>query len=156
MALLRETDRINQARVRLFLDKLKGALWILRDKTIAVLGLSFKPETDDIREAPSIRIIQALLDEGARVRLYDPKAADNMRELFPEDGVRVVYSLSPAEAVEGANAALVCTEWSDFLALDLADVKARMANRILIDGRNLYDPATVRALGFEYFSIGRK
>jgi UDPglucose 6-dehydrogenase len=156
MSLLKETDRINQARVRLLLDKLKAALWILRDKTIAVLGLAFKPETDDIREAPSIRIIQALLDEGARIRLYDPKAADNMKELFPEDGLRVVYAASPADAAEGANAALVCTEWPEFLDLDLTDVKGRMANPILIDGRNLYDPAAVQALGFEYFSIGRK
>lgn len=156
MSLLKETDRINQARVRLFLDKLKSALWILGDKTIAVLGLAFKPETDDVREAPSIRIVRALLDEGARVRLYDPKAADNMRELFPEDGVRVVYSASPAEAAEGANALLVCTDWAEFLDLDLANVKERMANTIFIDGRNLYDPAAVRALGFEYFSIGRK
>jgi UDPglucose 6-dehydrogenase len=156
MSLLKETDRINQARVRLFLDKLKSALWILGDKTIAVLGLAFKPETDDVREAPSIRIVQALLDEGARVRLYDPKAADNMRELFPEDGVRVVYGASPAEAAEGANALLVCTDWAEFLDLDLANVKERMANPIFIDGRNLYDPAAVRALGFEYFSIGRK
>jgi UDPglucose 6-dehydrogenase len=156
MSLLKETDRINQARVRLLLDKLKSALWILRDKTIAVLGLAFKPETDDVREAPSIRIIQALLDEGARVRLYDPKAADNMRESFPEDRVRVVYAASPAEAAEGTNAALICTEWPEFLDLDLADLKGRMANPILIDGRNLFDPAAVRISGFEYLSIGRK
>jgi len=156
MGLLRETDRLNQGRVKVFLDKLRSALWILKDKKIAVLGLAFKPETDDIREAPGIRIIRALLDEGASVRLHDPKAAENMREIFPEDGARTVYCSTPYEAAEGANALLCCTEWTEYAGLDLARIKRSMANAILLDGRNLYDPDAARAAGFEYFSIGRK
>ena len=156
MGLLRETDRINDARVKVFLDKLRSALWILKDKRIAVLGLAFKPETDDVREAPGIRIIRALLDEGASVRLHDPKAAENMKEIFPEDGQRTLYCATPYEAAEGANALLCCTEWAEYAGLDLGRIKGLMANAILLDGRNLYDPETVRAAGFEYFSIGRK
>jgi len=156
MSLLKETERINQGRIRVFLDKLKTALWILKDKRIGVLGLAFKPETDDVRAAPSIRIIQALLDEGAAVRLHDPKAAENMKEFFPEDGVRTVYCDSPYKAAEGANAVLVCTEWKEYADLDLGRLRGLMANPILVDGRNVFDPAAVAARGFEYFSIGRR
>jgi len=156
MSLLKETDRVNASRTRTFVDKIRHALWILKDKKIAVLGLAFKPETDDIREAPAIKIIRELLDEGASVRLYDPQARANMREVFPEDGARVTYCQTPYEAASGANALLVCTEWKEFLDLDLAKVRDLMANLIIIDGRNIYAPEAVRAFGFEYYSIGRK
>ncbi len=156
MSLLKETERVNQGRARIFIDKLKSALWILKDKKVGVLGLAFKPETDDVRAAPSIRIIQALLDEGACVRLHDPKAGDNMREFFPEDGVRTVYCSSPYQAAEGANALLCCTEWKEYAELDLARIRDLMVNPILVDGRNMFDPAAVSAQGLEYFSIGRR
>jgi UDPglucose 6-dehydrogenase len=156
MSLLKEADRVNTDRIRVFVDKIKRALWILKDKRVAVLGLAFKPETDDIREAPSIRIIRELLQEGARLRLHDPQAMENMKGLYPEDEERVVYCADPYQAVEAANALLVLTEWEGFGRLDLKKVKAAMANPIIVDGRNIFDPAEVTKLGFEYYSIGRK
>jgi UDPglucose 6-dehydrogenase len=156
MSLLKEADRINTDRVRVFIDKVKQALWILKDKKIAVLGLAFKPETDDIREAPSIKVIRDLLQEGALLRLYDPKAVENMKQLYPEEPERLVYFSSPYEAVEKANALLVLTEWDEFAALDLNKVKGAMANPIIVDGRNIFSPEAVKKLGFEYYSIGRK
>ncbi len=156
MSLLREADTVNSDRVRVFMEKVKNALWILKDKTIAVLGLSFKPETDDIREAPSIRVIRELLGEGAIVRLYDPEAAANMKTVFPEDSARVTYCRSPYEATEGANALLLITEWAEFLELDWDKVRKAMSNPIVVDGRNMFDPQALRGRGFEYYSIGRK
>ncbi len=156
MSLLKEADRINTDRIRVFVDKIKRALWILKDKRVAVLGLAFKPETDDIREAPSIRVIRELLHEGARLRLFDPQATENMKGLYPEDGERVVYCADPYQAVEEANALLLLTEWDEFVGLDLKKLKTAMANPIIVDGRNIFDPAEVAKLGFEYYSIGRK
>lgn len=156
MNLLKETDRINAGRVKGFLEKVKKALWILKDKKLAILGLAFKPETDDIREAPSIKVIRELLNEGAILRLYDPQAQNNMKELYPEDKLRITYCASPFEAAAGANALLVCTEWKEFLDLDLRRIKGSMANPIIIDGRNIYEAAAVKKLGFEYYSVGRK
>ncbi len=156
MSLLKEADRINADRVRVFVDKVRRALWILKDKTIAILGLAFKPETDDIREAPSIKVIRDLLQEGARLRLYDPKAMENMKQLYPEEPERLQYFSSPFEAAEKANALLVLTEWDEFGNLDLKKVKEAMANPIIVDGRNVFNPEEVKKLGFEYYSIGRK
>jgi UDPglucose 6-dehydrogenase len=156
MSLLKEADRINLDRMRVFVELIKQALWILKDKRIAVLGLAFKPETDDIREAPSIRIVRELLREGARLRLYDPQAMENMKEVFPPEPGRLEYCGSAYEAIEGTNALLVLTEWEEFSRLDLERAKAAMANPILVDGRNVFDPAAARRFGFEYFSIGRK
>jgi UDPglucose 6-dehydrogenase len=154
--LLKEVERINTKRIHVFVDKIKKALWILKDKKIAVLGLAFKPETDDIRNAPSIPLIEELLKEGALLKLYDPKAVDNMRKVFPEKAPGIAYSQSPYEAVEGTNAMLVVTEWDEFRQLDLNKIKTLMDNPIIADGRNIFDPAEARKLGFEYYSIGRK
>jgi UDPglucose 6-dehydrogenase len=154
--LLKEADRINMNRVETFVEKIKKALWILKDKKFAVLGLSFKPETDDIREAPSINVIKELLEEGALLRLYDPEAMDNMKEIFPEQLPRITYTKSLYEAVEEANALLIVTEWDEFKEMDLQKVKKAMANPIIIDGRNVFDPSRMRELGFEYYSIGRQ
>lgn len=156
MNLLREADRINLDRIDSFVEKAKKALWILKDKKIAVLGLAFKPETDDIREASSIKIIKKFLDEGSFLRLYDPKAMENMREIFPEKSPQISYVKSPYEAVKEANALLIITEWDEFKELDLKKIKEVMDNPIIIDGRNVYDPSEVRELGFEYYSIGRQ
>ncbi len=156
MNLFREADRINLDRIDFFVEKTKKALWILKDKKIAVLGLAFKPETDDIREASSIKIIKRLLDEGSYLRLYDPRAMENMRGIFPEESPQISYVKSPYEAVKEANALLVITEWDEFKELDLKKIKEVMDNPIIIDGRNVYDPSEVRELGFEYYSIGRQ
>jgi len=154
--LLKEADRINMRRIDLFVDKIKKALWILKDKTIAVLGLSFKPETDDIREAPSLKVINRLLEEGALLRLYDPQAMENVKKAIPDQPPQVYYAKSAYDAVEKANALLIVTDWSEFAELDLRKIKGLMDNPIIIDGRNIYQPVKMRKLGFEYFSVGRK
>jgi UDPglucose 6-dehydrogenase len=156
MSLLKQADQINLDRIRVLMEKVKQALWILKDKRIAVLGLAFKPETDDIREAPSIGVIRELLREGARLRLYDPQAAENMKALFPAEPERLEYCASAYEAADGANALLLLTEWPEFAAVDLNKIKAALANPIIVDGRNVFEPAAVRKMGFEYYSIGRK
>jgi UDPglucose 6-dehydrogenase len=120
------------------------------------LGLSFKPETDDIRNAPSISLIRNLQNEGARLRLYDPEAMTHMKFLFPEDPPRLVYTENPYDAIREANATLIITEWDEIKNLDLQQVKDLMDNPILIDGRNIFDPDGVREMGFEYYSVGRK
>lgn len=154
--LLREVDKINSDRVEAFIEKIKKALWILKDKKIAVLGLAFKPETDDIRNAPSIPLIQALLREEAILSLYDPKAADNMKTIFPEKESQIQYADSPYKTAENANAALIVTEWDELKNLDLQKIKGVMANPIIVDGRNIFDCEKVRSIGFEYYSVGRK
>ena len=154
--MLKEVDRVNVERIQAFVEKIKKALWILKEKNIAVLGLSFKPQTDDIRNAPSINLINVLVEEGSRLRLYDPKAMDNMKTVFPEDHPNITYTSSPYEAAEGVNALLIVTEWEEFCNLDLEKIKKAMANPIIIDGRNIFDPDMAKALGFEYYSVGRK
>ncbi len=156
MSLLKEADRINNGRVGVFIERIKNALWILKDKRIAVLGLAFKPETDDIREAASIRIIRELVREGSILRLYDPQAMNNMREIFAPEPGRLEYCSSAYEAVKAANAALFVTEWDEFKTLDLEKLKGLMANPIIVDGRNIFGPEEVRDCGFEYYSVGRK
>ena len=154
--MLKEVDRVNEERISVFVEKIKKALWILKDKNIAVLGLSFKPETDDIRNAPSIGLINRLVEEGSRLQVYDPKAMENMMAIFPEGHPNVRYSSSPYEAAQGVNALLIVTEWEEFRNLDLGKIKKAMANPIIIDGRNIYDPDEVRSVGFEYYAVGRK
>ncbi len=156
MSLLKEADRINTERISVFIEKIKKALWILKDKRIAVLGLSFKPETDDIREAPSLKVIKELLREGSHLRLYDPEAMENVKAVLSEESPQIRYEESPYQAAEGANALLVITEWEEFSDLDLKKIKEIMDNPIIVDGRNIFDIPTMKKLGFEYYSIGRK
>ncbi|MFN7065610.1 MAG: UDP-glucose dehydrogenase family protein [Aquificaceae bacterium] len=152
--LLKEVERINQERPTRFVEKVKDVLWSLRDKKIALWGLSFKPNTDDIREAPSIKVVDLLLREGAYLSLYDPKAMDNFKLIFPEDK-RVSYGKDPYSAVEGVSALLIVTEWEEFIRADLRKVKDLMELPIIVDGRNVFDPKQVRSLGFEYYPTGR-
>lgn len=152
--LLREVDRINQERPIRFVEKVKRVLWSVKDKKLAVWGLAFKPNTDDIREAPSIKIVDMLLREGAKLSLYDPKAMQNFKLLFPE-GKDISYAKDPYSAVEGAEALLILTEWEEFKKADLERVKSLMALPIIVDGRNVYESSEVRALGFEYYPVGR-
>ena len=154
-SLLREVERINQQRVDTFLNKLQKALWIVQDKTIGIWGLSFKPNTDDTREAPSLRIVEALVRDGARLRLYDPQAMPRMRQVFPEQPGQLTYCSSPYDACEGADAVLLLTEWDEFRTLDLHRVAKLMELPILLDGRNLLDPEEARCAGLEYLSMGR-
>ncbi|MCS6862284.1 MAG: UDP-glucose/GDP-mannose dehydrogenase family protein, partial [Abditibacteriales bacterium] len=137
------------------LAKVRRALWVVRDKDIAILGLAFKPNTDDIRGAPALELARRLLAEGARLRLYDPQAMANaQRELPPSD--RVFYASSPQEAITGAQALIVATDWDEFKSLDLHQLNAWMTTPIIVDGRNIFSPAQAEAAGFEYFPVGRK
>lgn len=155
-SLLREIERINRQRTDVFLAKVQRAVWVPRGKTLGILGLAFKPDTDDIREAPSLRIIEALLKEGAVLRLYDPEAMHNTQVLFPEEAGRLTYCNSPYEAARGAQGLLLVTEWDEFRQLDLIRLREEMEVPILIDGRNLFDPEQVRKAGLEYVCMGRR
>jgi UDPglucose 6-dehydrogenase len=154
-SLLQEVERINQRRVDVFVRKVRQALWTLPGKTLGILGLAFKPGTDDIREAVSFKITQALLDEGSILRLYDPQAMPNTQRVFPPSTERLTYCPSAYEAARGAQALLLLTEWEEFRQLDLLRVRDLMEVPILVDGRNLFDPETVRKAGFEYVCMGR-
>ncbi len=153
-SLLQEVERINVSRADALLKKLDQALWVLRDKTVGVLGVAFKANTDDIREAPSLRVIPRLLESGVTLRVYDPQAAGKFAALYPADG-QLTYAESPYEAARGAHALLVLTEWEEFRSLDFARVRSLMRTPVVVDGRNLFDPAQMRAHAFEYYSLGR-
>ena len=124
----------------------------LEGKKLAVWGLSFKPRTDDIREAPALVLIDRLLELGASVRVFDPEAAHNVRAVY---GDRLGYAATPIDALDGADALAIVTEWGDFRAPDFTEMIRRMATPVVFDGRNLYDPADMKELGFIYYSIGR-
>jgi UDPglucose 6-dehydrogenase len=149
--LLREVQRINAEQLERFLKKIHDALWIVKDKTIAVLGLSFKPNTDDVRESRALEVARALLREGARIKAYDPKAMGKAREVLPD----IEYCDSAYAAASGADAVVVCTEWDEFRQLDLGKLRSLMAQPVVVDGRNVFDPQQMQKLGFLYKSIGR-
>jgi len=149
--LLREVEQINAEQVDSFLQKVKDQVWVLRGKTIAVWGLAFKPNTDDLRFSPALAVIEKLQEEGATVRAFDPKAMDDARKEYPS----LTYCGSAAEAAEGADALLVLTEWPEFREIDLKALSKKMVRPLMLDGRNLFDPAVVREAGFEYCSMGR-
>jgi UDPglucose 6-dehydrogenase len=152
--LLKEVQRINSTQRDRFLKKVRDALWVLREKHIAVWGLAFKPDTDDIRSSVAIELVAEMLREGAHVTVYDPKGMEKAREIEAIAGAK--FAQSALEAVEGAEALVIATEWDEFANLDLALLKQRMTTPIVFDGRNLLDPATMAQLGFHYYSIGRK
>ena len=154
-SLLQEVENVNQRRVDIFIRKVHEALWTLRGKTLGILGLAFKAGTDDIREAVSLKIIHTLLEEGSVLRVYDPQAMPNTQAVFPTSTERLTYCSNAYEAAQGAQGLLLVTEWEEFRQLDLAKVRQSMEVPILVDGRNLFDPAEVRKAGFEYVSIGR-
>jgi UDPglucose 6-dehydrogenase len=150
--LLDEVMRINEDQRQRFLRKVRTALWTLRGKRLAVLGLAFKGGTDDIRESPAILLVQALLQEGCQIAAYDPAAMDRAREVL---GSKTEFVSNPYEAATGADALLILTEWEEFAALDLDRVLQQLKYPIVIDGRNLYEPAAMAARGFTYYSVGR-
>jgi UDPglucose 6-dehydrogenase len=150
--LLTSVLEVNQDMRRHAVDLLEETLADLHGSTVAVLGLSFKPNTDDIREAPAVDVIRELIARGVKVKVHDPVAMDAARRVF---GADVVYAESPYRAVEGADGLLVLTEWSDFRRLDMSEVRSLMRGAVLIDGRNIYDRARMRELGFVYRGIGR-
>ncbi|MGA8479933.1 MAG: UDP-glucose/GDP-mannose dehydrogenase family protein [Chthoniobacterales bacterium] len=151
--LLREVQRINQYQRERFVKRLRDTLWVLKEKRIAVWGLTFKPDTDDVRNSVAIDLINDLIREGAQVTAYDPKGNQRVQELGLCPGVHLANSA--LEAVQGAETLILATEWPDFGDVDLTEVRRRMHTPIVFDGRNLFDPATMRDLGFQYYGIGR-
>jgi len=142
---------INRDQRMLVIDKLRECLEGLNDRIVGLLGLAFKPNTDDLREAPSIDIARVLLAAGAQVRAYDPAAMEGARVKLPE----VEYTRDSYDLADGADALVVVTEWNEFRRLDLGRVKTSMRRPVIVDGRNIYDPQAMRDLGFTYRGIGR-
>jgi UDPglucose 6-dehydrogenase len=151
--MLRSVVDVNRERVQRFLGLIRKVLDPLEDRVIAVLGLAFKPKTDDMREARSVELIPRLAMSGARVRVYDPVAMENARRHL---SVPVEYCQSSYEAAEGADAVAIVTEWNEFKLLNLERLREVMRRPLVFDGRNIYEPERMRRLGFEYHSIGRK
>ncbi len=153
-SLLAEVHRVNEHRADSYLSKVRQAVTSIDGSTLAVWGLAFKPGTDDVRDAPSLKIVDALLKEGATLRLFDPKAMNEFSLHFPaSDGVS--YGTTAENAAEGADAVLLLTEWPDFLDVDLAGIRELMRSPIIVDGRNALAPDRVREMGFQYQSVGR-
>lgn len=150
--ILKAAERVNKQRIERFFEKIRQALWVVKGKRIAVLGLAFKPCTDDIRFAPALEVVKGLVEEGAAVHASDPEAMSRTKVLFPQ----VHYHEDPYDALRDADAALLCTEWDCFRKLDWERAGRLMARKLLIDGRNLFAPQEMRNLGFEYYSFGRE
>ncbi|MBI5685903.1 MAG: UDP-glucose/GDP-mannose dehydrogenase family protein [Verrucomicrobia bacterium] len=149
--LLKEVQRINSDQLQRFVKRIQDTLWVLQDKVIAVLGLAFKSNTDDVRCSPAVDLVLALQKEGAHIRAYDPQAMEKARPLLPN----VTLCPDPCEAARGADAMIIATEWDEFKNLDFGKIKSVMAHPTLFDGRNLLDPVTMKNLGFTYISVGR-
>jgi UDPglucose 6-dehydrogenase len=150
--ILRAVEEVNDRQKLRLVDKIEQHFGDLSGRTIAVWGLAFKPRTDDMREAPAIPIIERLLERGAKVRAYDPAAAPVARRIF--DG-RIALCEKSYEALAGADALAIITEWNEFREPDFAKMRSVMKAPVVFDGRNIYSPEHMRALGFTYFSIGR-
>ncbi len=150
-SLLESVDNINENQKKSLLPKIKTVLPDLKDKKIAIWGLAFKPKTDDMREAPSLVLIQQLVDEGADVIAFDPVAEENTKIIFPE----IKYGNTPYETIKDCDALVIVTEWDEFRLLDLEAVKTLLKQPIIIDGRNIYNKDEMIKNGFKYISVGR-
>ena len=153
MRVISAVEEVNEAQKKVVFEKLKAALGTLKGKTVAMWGLSFKPETDDMREAPSVVIANLLLEAGATVRVYDPIAMDECKKRYLKD--KVYYSKDIFDAVTGADALALVTEWKEFRVPAWDRVLELMKGRVVVDGRDIYTPAEMRSLGFDYYGIGR-
>jgi UDPglucose 6-dehydrogenase len=151
--LLKEVQRINEDQKARFLKTIRETLWVLREKRIAVWGLTFKPDTDDVRSSVAIEVVEQLLREGALVVAYDPKGMQKARSIKAIGDAE--FASSALEAVTDAEALIIATDWNEFANVDLAVLKDKMRTPIVFDGRNLLNPETMRQFGFDYYSIGR-
>jgi len=149
--MLHEVQLINKEQRIHFLKKVEEELWILKGKVVGVLGLAFKPDTDDMREAPAITVIHELQKKGAIIKAYDPQAMHNAKNILE----KVEYCQDPYAVAQGADCLIIATEWDEFKKLDLAKVKQLMNHPTIIDGRNIYDPVKMIEMGFNYRSVGR-
>ncbi len=154
MNVLASVIQTNEEQPAWVVAKVRRHLGSLQDRPVAVLGLAYKPNTDDIRESPAIRVCELMLREGATLRLYDPQANGNARRLLP--GERVQFCGDPYEVARGADALITLTEWNEFRNLDLQKMKLLLAGNLLVDARNIYDPQTAVRLGFVYEGMGRR
>src|SRR6185436_5007303 len=149
--LLKEVQQINAGQMDRFLKKITETLWVLKDKTIGVLGLAFKQNTDDVRMSPAIEMCQRLQKEGAKLRVFDPQAMEKAKTVL----TNVTYVPDMNAVAEGCDALVIATEWPEFKQLDLGRARHELTHPILFDGRNLFDPAEMEKLGFIYKSVGR-
>ena len=149
--LLKEVQNINEEQKLRYVKKIEGLLWNLREKQIGILGLAFKPNTDDMRFAPSIDIINYLQKEGALIKAYDPQAMERAKEIMPD----IIYCKSPYEVAEHSECLAILTEWDEFRQLDLAKIKSLLKLPIIVDGRNIFDPKKMSEMGFNYQGVGR-
>ncbi len=149
--ILKAAERVNKQRIERFFEKIHQALWVVKGKRIAVLGLAFKANTDDIRFAPALEVVKGLIQDGAIVHATDPEAMPRTKALFPQ----LHYHEDHYDALRDADAALICTEWDSFRKLDWQRAGTLMARKLVIDGRNLFSPQEMRNMGFEYYSFGR-
>ncbi len=151
--LLRATLDVNEAQRNLVIAKLQEGLKIVKGKVVGLLGLAYKPNTDDLRDAPSIQVATQLIRMGARVKAFDPVAIPNAQKLHPD--LDIIYAADPFDLAWGCDAVVVVTEWAEFKVLDLARVKSVMRGNVLVDGRNIYDPPSARSAGLNYLAVGR-
>jgi UDPglucose 6-dehydrogenase len=152
--LLAEIRRINDAQRDVFFNKVRAALWTLRGKRLAALGLAFKCDTDDIRESPALEVIKKLLEAGACITAYDPAAMGRAKDVLPPSD-KMSYASNLYEAAKDADAVLILTDWKEFAEIDLPELNRALKFPIVIDGRNLYKPQYMAEHGFTYVSIGR-
>ena len=151
--LLKEVQHINKRQLDRFLDSIREALWVLKDKKLAVWGIAFKPNTDDVRSSVAADLVEKLVAEGASVSVYDPKAMEKAQELACAD--KITFAASALEAARGAEALIIATEWAEFASVDLAELREVMHTPLIFDGRNLIDPVAAADFGFQYRGIGR-
>jgi UDPglucose 6-dehydrogenase len=152
--LMKEVERINATQLDRFIKKLRDALWVLKDKRICVWGLTFKPDTDDVRNSVAIELVNRLVNEGAIVSAYDPKGMEKAAELhlLPSS---VTLSQTPIDAAKDAEALVIATEWKEFAGQDFAAIRSVMHTPLVFDGRNHLNPRLMRQLGFTYHGVGR-
>ncbi len=149
--ILKAVRNTNDEQKKYVLQKIKDSLWIIKDKTIAVLGLAFKPNTDDLRNSSSIDLINALAQDGARIKVYDPKAMEKAKKVLKD----VTFCKNPYQAASNADCLIIATEWNEFKELDFRKLKKKLKRALIVDGRNIYDPKLLKKLGFTYVGIGR-
>jgi UDPglucose 6-dehydrogenase len=152
LGIVKAAIEANERQKGLMIEKIRNGMGDIRGKTIAVLGLSFKPNTNDMREAPSVALVENLLKGGAKVRAFDPVAMEDAMKIF---GKRVQYAKDAYDCAKGSDAAMIITEWNEFRNLDLLRIKKLLKTPYFFDLRNIYEPGKLRSLGFRYFSVGR-
>jgi UDPglucose 6-dehydrogenase len=151
--ILEASLEVNRVQRNIVIRKLQEKLYVLKGRTVALLGLAFKPNTDDLRDAPSLQIAEKLLQMGVRVRAFDPIAMDVCREQNPE--LRITYAANAIDAARGADALVLVTEWPEFSEIRFDELAAAMNKPVIVDGRNFFDPALAKDAGFEYVGVGR-